>query len=439
MYTFWLIIAAVTLCLTEEEATCPNSYVPGSISYKVGSTSTTGYLIQAGGSNSWGKVTASGSSVTIGKGPRFYLASGCVSAFAGNAFSTFASLVGGSISFTVDVSQLGCGTNAAFYLVNMPTSGAGSNGDYYCDANCVGGSCCAEMDLLEANRWALQISPHKCTSATGGCDAGGCGKNTQSLGKTAYGPGSSYTINTSSAYNVKIAFSGSGSALTGITTTISQGSKSITLSQSDSACGSGYMSAFGGVLKAGMVPVWSYWTGNMAWLDSPACSNENNEVAGNFIFSNLVVSGTVGKTTGPPSQPPSGPPAPPGTPVCGTSGTTTNQYWVEFKAPSGVDGSKTSASVKCTSGSCQACTWFASGGKYQCSCPGSGCTNPTITVGGKACVLSASALTEDTMANSSTMDQPMIIGVSVVAAVLVITIIVIVVIYLKKKGSPEIA
>jgi len=43
------------------------------------------------------------------------------------------------------------------------------------------------------------------------------------------------------------------------------------------------------------------------------------------------------------------------------------------------------------------------------------------------------------MANSSTMDQPMIIGVSVVAAVLVITIIVIVVIYLKKKGSPEIA
>jgi len=238
---------------------------------------------------------------------------------------------------------------------------------------------------------------------------------------------------------LKIAFSGSGSALTGITTTISQGSKSITLSQSDSACGSGYMSAFGGVLKAGMVPVWSYWTGNMAWLDSPACSNENNEVAGNFIFSNLVVSGTVGKTTGPPSQPPSGPPAPPGTPVCGTSGTTTNQYWVEFKAPSGVDGSKTSASVKCTSGSCQACTWFASGGKYQCSCPGSGCTNPTITVGGKACVLSASALTEDTMANSSTMDQPMIIGVSVVAAVLVITIIVIVVIYLKKKGSPEIA
>jgi hypothetical protein len=291
------------------------------------------------------------------------------------------------------------------------------------------------MDLLEANRWAVQITPHKCTSATSGCDAGGCAKNTQSISK-GYGPGTSYTINSSSPYNVKIAFAGSGSALTGITTTISQGSKSITLSHSDSNCGSGYMSAFGGVLKSGMVPVWSYWTGNMAWLDSPACSSETNEVAGNFIFSNLVVAGTVGKPTAP--APP--PPAPPGSVICGTSGTTTNQWWIEFKAPSGVDGSKTTATVSCTSGSCQACTWFASGGKYQCSCPGNGCTNPTVTVGGKACVLSASALTEDTTANSSTdSDKPMIIGVSVVAALLVITIIVVVVIYLKKKGSPEIA
>ena len=34
-----------------------------------------------------------------------------------------------------------------FFLVNMPASTPGQYGDYYCDANCVGGNCCAEFDI----------------------------------------------------------------------------------------------------------------------------------------------------------------------------------------------------------------------------------------------------------------------------------------------------
>ena len=41
-----------------------------------------------------------------------------------------------------------------FFLVNMPASSPGQYGDYYCDANCVGGNCCAEFDINDA--WTYQ-------------------------------------------------------------------------------------------------------------------------------------------------------------------------------------------------------------------------------------------------------------------------------------------
>jgi len=167
----WLFIGLfLTIALADTEASCSTAVAPGALSYTVGSTAVTGYLIQAGGANSWGPVTASGSQITIGKGPRFYLANKCASAFDPTVFSA-AKLLGSCITFTVDVSKLGCGLNAAFYLLSMPTASAGSNGDYYCDANAVDGSSCAEMDLFEANRHAIQITPHRCS---GSCDGNGC-------------------------------------------------------------------------------------------------------------------------------------------------------------------------------------------------------------------------------------------------------------------------
>jgi len=425
----------LTIALADTEASCSTSVSPGVFSYTVGSTATTGYLIQAGGANSWGPVTPSGSQVTVGLGPRFYLANSCASSLGPTVFSAV-KLLGGSISFTVDISKIGCGLNAAFYLVSMPGSGAGSNGDYYCDANAVGGNpSCSEMDLFEANRHAIQITAHRCTSATSGCDGGGCARNTQSI-SNGFGPSSSFTINSASPFTVKITFN--GNPLTSITSVISQSSKSITLTH-DSSCGSGYLSTVGTALGLGMVPVWSYWSGSMSWLDSPACSSDTAEVTGSVIFSNLIVGGSEAATSGPPLPPP----PPPGTVICGTSGTTTNINWVEFDAPSGVTGASTTASITCNDGSTWSCTWDAGGSKYQCSCPGAtGCPQPaTPTVGGKTCVISSSAAISDSTAETNTFgsDQPLIIGLSVGIAVTVLVILVlIVIVFLRKQtGNTE--
>jgi len=420
----------LTIVLADTEASCSTSVSPGVISYTVGSTATTGYLIQAGGSNSWGPVSASGSQVTIGKGPRFYLANTCAAAFGQNVFTTV-KVLGGSITFTVDISKLGCGLNAAFYLLSMPAATAGSNGDYYCDANAVGGTSCSEMDLFEANRHAIQITPHRCTG--GSCDGNGCARNTQSVSK-GFGPDSTFKINSASPFTVKVSFNkGSDGKLSSISSVISQGSNTITLSHG-SECGSGYLTDMGTALGLGMVPVWSYWGGSMGWLDSPACSNDNPEVTGNFIFSNLIVSGSTGSSSGPPPPPP----PPPGSLVCGTSGTTTNVNWIEFKAPSGVTGASTSASVKCPSGTTFPCTWNSGGGKYQCACSGSpGCPQPfVVTVGGKTCSLSSSLALSDSMAETTVgSDQPLIIGLSVGIAVAVLVILVLIVIVFIRKQT----
>jgi len=423
----------LTIALADTEASCSTSVSPGVFSYTVGSTATTGYLIQAGGANSWGPVTPSGSQVTVGLGPRFYLANSCASSFGPTVFSAD-KLLGGSISFTVDISKIGCGLNAAFYLVSMPGSGAGSNRDYYCDANAVGGNpSCSEMDLFEANRHAIQITPHRCSGSS--CDTGGCARNTQSITK-GFGPDSTFTINSASVFTVKITFN--GNPLTSITSVISQGSKSITLTH-DSSCGSGYLSTVGTALGQGMVPVWSYWSGNVAWLDSPACSSESPEVTGSFILSNLIVGGTVASTVGTPPPPP----PPPGSVICGTSGVTININYVEFKAPAGLSPIPNTASIKCNDGSTWACNWYAAGSKYQCPCSGAtGCPQPaTPTINGKTCVLSSSAALSDSTAetNSFGSDQPLIIGLSVGIAVTVLVILVLIVIVFirKQTGNTE--
>jgi len=430
----WLFLGLfLTIALADSQTSgCSTSVSPGTFTFQVGSTSTTGYLIQAGGANSWGPVTPAGSSVTIGLGPRFYLANSCTSSFSPTVFSAV-KLLGGSICFDVDISKIGCGRNAAFYLVGMPGPGAASNGDYYCDANAVGGQSCSEMDLFEANRHAIQITPHRCV---GSCDTSGCAKNTQSISK-GFGPDSSFTINSANPFTVKISFPTGSGKLSGITSVISQitsgTTKSITLTHG-SECGSTYISDMTPAFTSGMVPVWSYWSGNVAWLDSPACSSETTEVTGNFIFSNLIVTGSTVSTTGPPLPPP----PPPGSLNCGTSGTTTNLNWVEFKAPSGVAGASTAASVTCNNKQSYTCSWSPSpNNKYQCSCPNAGCTAPfTVTVGGKNCVLSSSAAISDSTAETTFgSNQPLIIGLSVGIAVTILVILVLIVVFFIRKQT----
>jgi hypothetical protein len=114
-------------------------------------------------------------------------------------------LLGGSINWDMDLSQAGCGCNAAFYMVSMPgynssqQPDASQGGDYYCDANQVGGVWCPEMDIMEANTYAWHMTPHTCDSPQGkhyfNCDKGGCGKAIHQVDGNAFGPGGQYRIN----------------------------------------------------------------------------------------------------------------------------------------------------------------------------------------------------------------------------------------------------
>jgi len=145
------------------------------------------------------------------------------------------------ITFDVDVSTLPCGMNGAVYFSEMSADGdkGGSNaagaayGTGYCDAQCPAdvkfisgeansdgwgasvtgrtagnsGSCCAEMDLWEANKEATAFTahpckvdkPYKCHGAECKtiCDMPGCDYNSYRMGAhNFYGPGGNFEVNT---------------------------------------------------------------------------------------------------------------------------------------------------------------------------------------------------------------------------------------------------
>merc|ERR1711862_267351 len=163
--------------------------------------------------------------------------------------------MGREFSFEVDVSELQCGMNGAMYFCEMPGNGGkgiGNNnagakyGTGYCDAQCphdikfidgeanvidwrpnpndlsnnmgIGkyGSCCAEMDIWEANSMATAYTPHTCSIEgllkcegiecgdndkgqryDGVCDKDGCDINPYRMGNTDfYGRGPEYAVNT---------------------------------------------------------------------------------------------------------------------------------------------------------------------------------------------------------------------------------------------------
>lgn len=79
-------------------------------------------------------------------------------------------LLGGSLEYDVDLSQISCGCNAALYLIGMPgvnwdgTPFESDDGMHYCDANKVGGNYCPEFDIMEANSWAYKAISHSCNA-----------------------------------------------------------------------------------------------------------------------------------------------------------------------------------------------------------------------------------------------------------------------------------
>jgi cellulose 1,4-beta-cellobiosidase len=260
------------------------------------------------------------------------------------------SLLNNEFTFDVDVSNLPCGLNGALYFVSMDKDGGTSRfstnkagakyGTGYCDSQCprdlkfidgqgnvdgwkpstndanagVGGhgSCCAEMDVWEANSVSAALTPHSCDTATqtmcsadacggtyssnryaGTCDPDGCDFNSYRQGDlTFYGKGE--TVDTSSVFTVVTQFI--GNPLTEIRRFYVQKGKLIPNSQSTianvtgnsittaycdaqkAAFGDNYsfkthggMSAMSKAMSGGMTLVMSLWDdhyADMLWLDS---------------------------------------------------------------------------------------------------------------------------------------------------------------------------
>jgi hypothetical protein len=242
-------------------------------------------------SSSWEHVTANGSTVSIAYNDRAYLVSDCAmpgGTFAPSLYAKRLPMLGQAWSFTMDVSTASCGCNAALYAVSMPGVAAdgspspSSGGDYYCDANKVGGTWCTEMDLIEANTAAMAATPHSCDPPDANgfvpkCDKGGCGLGTKS-NSSLFGPGAAFTIDTRRPFDVTTSYPvDSQGSLAAVTTLVNQGEASFTLNHTPGGCRSHWAPTMTEALAGGMVPTFSLWGdkssgGDMTWLDSPPCS-----------------------------------------------------------------------------------------------------------------------------------------------------------------------
>ncbi|OBT83992.1 hypothetical protein VE02_08009 [Pseudogymnoascus sp. 03VT05] len=317
----------------------------------------------SGNSNKLTFVTKGGYATNIGS--RTYL-------MADDTNYQMFNLLDQEFTFDVDLSQLPCGLNGALYFVSMdkdggmskyPTNKAGAKyGTGYCDAQCprdlkfingmgnaegwvpssndpnagVGGhgSCCAEMDIWEANSMATAYTPHSCDTITqtmcdgdgcggtysadrygGTCDPDGCDFNSYRQGDTSfYGKG--MTVDTSKVFTVVTQFIGnplteikrfyvqngktipnSESTIAGVSgnsvTTEYCDAQKIAFGDNTSFADHGGMASMSKALGAGMVLVMSLWDdhySNMLWLDStyPTDSTKLGSVRGSCATSSGV-------------------------------------------------------------------------------------------------------------------------------------------------------
>jgi len=201
-------------------------------------------------------------------------------------------LAGNTIKVDVDMGDPGpsCGCNVAFFLVSMPAPTGGEWNDYYCDANCVGGNCCAEFDLMEMNVNALQVTSHTCSdyekppfaSTAWSCDHVGSPEVKFGNGKQDFGPGSDFTIDSQKKFEFRLDFPIEDGSLKGY----------VTISQGDSVI-AGNMGSLDGLRSAlsdGMVLVLDAWSSdNLLWLDGGTCSVPEVCNLASTDFSNIAV------------------------------------------------------------------------------------------------------------------------------------------------------
>lgn len=203
------------------------------------------------------------------------------------------------LSIDVDSSEIQCGFNGAFYFSEMDlNSPVGHN---YCDAQ----GTCNEMDIVEANIAATQVTSHPCKSY-GVCNHGGCPINARYSG---FGPHNS-GIDSRKPYTVTTTFrTDTGTdygTLSSIEQVIFQGNNSIHLpiiSQNYCTSGpdpdyyrTGGFAAISQSLDRGMTMVFSLWGSggdSMSWLDGGQRNSDcraGDRGRNSLKFSNIVLS-----------------------------------------------------------------------------------------------------------------------------------------------------
>jgi len=248
--------------------------------------------------NTPGNVQMVDGGFKLSGGGRVYFATKAAADFSDAFMYWQAPLLGKHISYTVDVSNVGCHCNAAFYFVQMPgydssqNVWAGPGGDWYCDANHVNDNWCPEFDTFEGNKETMNIALHTCDYVAPNfyphCDGGGCGTNACQGIAGQYGPGR--TIDTNQPFQISHAQVQGGDGLMSAANAWFQSGSDTT--DYNGCSDSNYVKNMGYSLN-GIVAAFSLWGGpdiDMGWLDGcTGCGGTCNLGASSVTWSGFTL------------------------------------------------------------------------------------------------------------------------------------------------------
>ena len=224
---------------------------------------------------------ASGSTLHLEHGPtsqgtRLWLARD--SSLSAGSYVKF-SLLGKSLTYDIDLNDVGCSCNAALYFVAMPGIAPGGQpapggmGNYYCDANKVGDVWCWEMDTIEANRHTMQVTPHRCSGPPGdyiaSCDRAGSMRNSWFVNRRGLCPAEGCTIDSRRPFThiQRFVATPGGQVLVRIENELLQQGRRFAFNATSDAS---YLSTMSSALRDGMVLTFQLWGSSwltMSWLD----------------------------------------------------------------------------------------------------------------------------------------------------------------------------
>ena len=264
----------------------------GPVTIMVNGQAQTKYVL----SGNWSKsnVQINGTRITLTAGGRIYLGDSSSDTITADSFYNMP-LLGKRLKFDVDLSAVGCSCNGALYFITMPgyNSGQqpepGKNGEYYCDAQGKIGLYCPEMDVMEANKFAMASTAHTCQYQPphyySACDHGGCGTNVLDSHLNDFGPGK--RIDTNKPFTLSVTFiTGGNGRLSTINNYFYQEGRVIQFN----ACNPDYLQWMGmslpGIVMS--ISLWGTGNGGMSWLDGKSgCQGDCDVARSRFVVSNI--------------------------------------------------------------------------------------------------------------------------------------------------------